>query len=99
MSINNIDSIIALFSSDKFEDALNAIEELIEYNPNDALLFNIRGACYAGLNQINLAIENYEKAIELNPEYAKAHYNLAGALHEINEFDASIQSYQNALFI
>ena len=56
MSINNIDSIIALFSSDKFEDALNAIEELIEYNPNDALLFNIRGACYAGLNQINLAI-------------------------------------------
>ena len=99
MSINNIDSIIALFSSDKFEDALNAIEELIEYNPNDALLFNIRGACYAGLQQINLAIENYEKAIELNPEYAKAHYNLAGALHEINEFDASIQSYQNALFI
>ena len=29
MSINNIDSIIALFSSEKFQDALNAIEELI----------------------------------------------------------------------
>jgi predicted O-linked N-acetylglucosamine transferase (SPINDLY family) len=99
MPINNIDSIIALFSSDMFEDALDAIEELIEEHPKDAVLFNIRGACYAGLQQMNLAVENYEKAIELNPEYAKPYYNLAGVLHEINEFDASIQSYQSALFI
>ncbi|MDC1015743.1 tetratricopeptide repeat protein [Candidatus Thioglobus sp.] len=99
MPSNNIDSIIALFSSGSFQDALNAIEELIEDNSNDALLFNIRGACYAALDQKNLAIENYEKAIKLNPGYAKAHYNLAGVLHELNDIDASIQSYQNALLI
>ncbi len=99
MSNKNIDPIIALFSSNKFQDALNAIEELIVDNSNDALLFNIRGACYAGLGQKNLAKENYEKAILVNPEYAKAHYNLAGALHELNDIDASIKSYQDALAI
>ena len=99
MTSNSIDSIIALFSSEKFQDALEAIEELIVENPNDALLFNIRGACYAGLNQIKIAKENYEKAILLNPRYAKAHYNLAGAYHELLDFDASIQSYQDALTI
>ena len=99
MHNKNIDSIIALFSSNKFQDALNAIEELIVDNPNDALIFNIRGACYAGLDQKNLAKENYEKAIAINPEYAKAHYNLAGALHELDEFEASIQSYEDALAI
>ena len=95
----NIDSIIALFSSEKFQDALDAIEELIVDNPKDALLFNIRGACFAGLDQKNLAIENYEKAIALNPGYAKAHYNLAGALYELHDFHASILSYQDALAI
>ena len=99
MHNKNIHSIIALFSSNKFQDALNAIEELIVDNPNDALIFNIRGACYAGLDQKNLAKENYEKAIAINPEYAKAHYNLAGALHELDEFEASIQSYEDALAI
>jgi Tfp pilus assembly protein PilF len=99
MSSKNIESIIALFSKEHFQEALDALEELINDRPNDALLFNVRGACFAGLDQMNLAKENYEKAIKLNPGYAKAHYNLAGALLEINEFDSSIQSYQNALFI
>ena len=99
MSANNIDSIIAIFSSKDFEGALNAIEKLIIDNPDDALIFNIRGACYAGLNQLNLAKENYEKAIELNPRYAKAHYNLAGALHELDKLELSIQSYQNSIDI
>ena len=99
MSISNIDSIVALFSSGKFQDALNAIEESIIENQNDALLFNIRGACYAGLNQINLAIENYKKAIAINPEYSKAHFNLAGVFHELDDFDAAIESYQNAILL
>lgn len=99
MTNSKIESIIALFSSEKFQDALNAIEELIVENPNDALLFNIRGACFAGLNQINLAKENYEKAIAINPEYSKAHFNLAGVFHELEEYDASISSYQKTLLI
>ena len=53
MSISNIDSIVALFSSEKFQDALNAIEELIVDNPNDALLFNIRGACYRFIRHLS----------------------------------------------
>ena len=97
MSINNIDSIIALFSSEKFQDALNAIEVLIEDNPNDALLFNIRGASYAGLGELNLAIKNYEKAIDLNSGYSKAHFNLAGVLHELDKYHDSVLSYQNAI--
>ena len=99
MSNNNIESILTLFSKQQFNEALDAIQELIDNDPYDALLFNIQGACYAGLNKFILAKESYIKAIVLNPEYAKAHYNLAGALHELDEFDASIQSYQNALVI
>ena len=99
MQDKNTESIIALFSNGKFQDALVEIEKVIFDRPNDALLFNIRGACYAGLDKLKIAKENYEKAIALNPEYSKAHFNLAGVLHELEEFDASIQSYQKALLI
>ena len=37
MTNSKIESIIALFSSEKFQDALNAIEDLIFENPNDAV--------------------------------------------------------------
>jgi len=99
MPLVKVDDILALFSKEQFQEALDALEELISEKPNDALLFNIRGACFAGLGQIILAKENYEKAIVLNPEYSKAHFNLAGALHELDEFDASIRSYQDSIVI
>ena len=99
MYSEKIESILALFSKNEFQKALDAIEEVINDDPNISMLFNIRGACYAGLNQLNIAKENYKKAISISPEYSKAHFNLAGVLHELDEFDASIQSYQNALGI
>ena len=89
MSNQSIDSILELFSKEHFQEALDAIDELIIDEPNDALLFNIRGACYAGLGQLIVAKKNYIKATEFNPQYSKAHFNLAGVLHELDEFDNS----------
>ena len=59
MQDQNIEPIIALYSSGEFQDALTAIEELIIEESNEALLFNIKGACYAGMENLNLAKENY----------------------------------------
>jgi len=43
---------------------------LIEINPTDALLFNMLGGCFASIGQTELAIVNYQTALELKPEYA-----------------------------
>ena len=93
MSNQSLDSILDLFSKEQFQEALDAIEEVVLDKSKEALLFNIRGACYAGLNNLKIAKENYEKAISLNPEYSKAYFNLAGVFHELEDLDASIQSY------
>jgi protein O-GlcNAc transferase len=94
-----IDDVLSIFSNNSFQEALDSIEAIKEEYPNEAILFNIQGACYAGLGHINKAIENYKKAIALNSGYSKAHFNLAGALHEIDQFDTSIKSYKDALII
>ena len=82
-----IDSTLELFTKGQMQEALDTLDILAKNYPEDALLFNIRGACYAGLGQKDAAVESYKKAVLLKPDYAKAHYNLGGALQEIGQLE------------
>jgi protein O-GlcNAc transferase len=98
-SQSEINSVITLFSSGQFQEALDKLTILTKENPNDSLLHNIAGACYAGLGQLDAAVKSYEKAIALNSDYAKAHFNLGGALHELGQLDEAVQSYESSIAI
>ena len=43
---------------------------LVKKNAGDALLFNMMGGCYLSLRQFENAIQSYEKALEIKPDYA-----------------------------
>ena len=75
-----IKPILKLFFSGQTQEALNAVEVLIKDYPNESLLFNISGACYASLGQFDAAVKDYEKAIAIKPDYSKAHFNLGCTL-------------------
>jgi len=45
------------------------------------------------------AIKSYKEAISIDPDYAKAYYNLAGTLQDMNEFEDSIENYKKSLEI
>ena len=75
----------------KFTEALNVFP-----NYYDAL--NGRGAAYKqGGKFDDLAMQDYEKAIQMNPENGSAHYNKAFLLEEQNDFDGAIKSYTKAI--
>ena len=69
-SENKILSVIYFFSQGKISEALDTIDLLIKINSNDALLFNMRGGCYASMGQNDKAIENYQRALDIEPKYA-----------------------------
>jgi len=96
-SQEKIDHILNLFKSNKIQQALDFIDSLSKDYPDNSLLFNIRGACYAGLGQLDIAVQNYEKAISIKPEYAKAHYNLGSVLQELGKLHDSVKSYENSI--
>ena len=83
-----------LFTSGQMQAALDALDILSKDYPDESILFNIRGACYAGLGQKDAAVDSYKKAVFLKPDYAKAHYNLAGAFQELNQLHDSVKSYK-----
>ena len=92
-----IDYVLNLFKSDQIQQALDFIDTLSKDYPDESLLFNIRGACYAGLGQLDIAVQSYEKALSIKPDYAKAHYNLGSVLQELDKLHDSAKSYENAI--
>ena len=68
-SQNQLDEVMELFSNSQFDSAQMLVQKLIENFPNDALLFNISGACFNEMGQIDLAINNFEKALLIKSDY------------------------------
>ena len=96
---SEFDSIISLFSNGSFQEALDEIATLTKIFSEDPVLLNISGACFAGLGELGSAMNCYKNAIAIKPDYAKAHYNLAGTLHELGQLEESVKSYESSLMI
>lgn len=70
---------------------------IIKLFPPIARVYNNRGFQLQQRGQIKAAIEDYRRAIRLNPGYAEAHYNLADAYEEIPDYDKALDEYQRAI--
>jgi DNA-binding winged helix-turn-helix (wHTH) protein/Flp pilus assembly protein TadD len=70
---------------------------LVKSLPSIARYLNNRGFQLQQRGQIKAAIEDYQRAIRLNPGYAEAHYNLADAYEEIPDYDKALEEYQRAI--
>lgn len=99
LSIQQINSVISLYSEGKIEQAIDEIKELNERFPNEPTLFNIIGACYKTLGDLHSAAKMFEIAVKINPKYAEAHFNLGVILKALGRIDQAIRSYQKAISI
>ena len=93
---SQLDLIISLFSNGKVQEALDQIDSIIKDKPNDAILFNIMGACYAHIWEPIMAIKQYEKAVEIDPNYSEAYSNLGITLQELGELEKAIENFEKA---
>jgi len=95
----HLQSIISLFTQGQLQQALSESSQLLERFPNSVVLYNIAGACNAGLMQFDAAIRSYKKALKINPVYADAYSNMGNALKGKGDLEEAIQSYKQALKI
>ncbi|MDC0983524.1 tetratricopeptide repeat protein [Candidatus Thioglobus sp.] len=96
---NNLVSIINDINKGRTDKALVALDKLIKSFPDEALLFNLRGACHEAMNQFDQSIESFSKALEIHPHYEEALYNLGVVQKKAGKPDDAINSYQRAIGI
>jgi len=97
LSKEQIDSVIALYSKGQYQEAIDQIIVLDEVYPNVPLLFNLIGACYKELGQLELSIKMFETAVSIKPNYAEAHKNLGITLRDLGQLDVAVESLKRAI--
>ena len=94
-----IDSVILLYSNGKIEEAIDEIKALNKKYPNIPILFNILGACYKSLGQLDSAAQMFRTASEIKPDYSEAYFNLGVVLRGLSQLESSIEAYKKAIKI
>ena len=78
----------------RWEEAIASYDKALEIQPNDANTFYSKACCYALEGNVDLAIENLQQAINLNPnEYREAAKtdSVFDGIRGDNRFQALIQ--------
>ena len=91
-----IDHLTNLFHQGKVEQTLDKAQGLLKQFPNAFILHKICGITHASLNHNDAAIESYKKAINIQPESAQVHFNMAVVLQDTGALEAAISSYAQA---
>ena len=97
LSKEQVNSVMALYSSGQIQEAIDKIKALNNDYPNVPLLFNLLGACYISLGQLDSAAKMFETAIAIKSDYAEAHFNLGVTFKEMGQLDAAVESYKKAV--
>ena len=92
-----VDEVIDLYSAGNIQEAINKIKELNEDYPNVPLLFNILGACYKALGQIDAAATMFKTAFTIKLDYAEAHFNYGVCQKIMGNNESAVESYKNAV--
>ena len=99
LPMNKIQLAVSFINSGQIKEAIEIVEPLIKNFPNESLLYNIRGVCSHSCQNYKVAIDDFQKAVELNSGYAEAYYNLGVSYGDLGEIESAKKAYKNALRI
>jgi tetratricopeptide (TPR) repeat protein len=88
--------IIALYSANKLEDAYNMISKIPE-DERDYEIWYLLGNLSQDFNNDTNAAFFLQKSIRMNPEFDKAHYNLANIYLKEKKYNSAVNEYKNAI--
>ena len=89
---------MAYWEKDCIEKAIIFYSKAIELDSSYDIAYNNLGVVFLdGLGDANRAAEYFKTAIEINPEYVLAHFNLARSHEILNEKITAAKQYQKTL--
>jgi len=94
---------LALHQAGNLGDAEALYRAVLASDPKNAevlpahLAYNNLGAILQKTRRYDEALTNYNKAIALKPDYAKAYYNRGNALQDLKHYDEALASYEKAI--
>lgn len=73
---NHLEQAQALDTQGKYADALRECDLALQQSPDDAVPHNFRGLLLESLSREEEALQAYQRAVELNPDFQDAKENV-----------------------
>ncbi|KAE9556615.1 hypothetical protein FO519_000021 [Halicephalobus sp. NKZ332] len=87
----------SLFQKGDYPGALKHYNEAIKRNPENAVIYSNRAACYQKLMEFHKCIEDCDTCIKKDPKFVKAYLRKGTALIALREFTRAQRVYEEAL--
>jgi len=98
-SAAGINLAIALFNKGEFKQSMELLRSLVAAYPlNPMIRFNI-GRIYYTTDKLDLAAEEYKKAVDLYPDYAQAHYSLGQTNMKLGKRKEAVKHFKEVIRI
>ena len=92
-SSSSLDRGNMFYRNSEYVSAADAFSEAIARNPRSAAAWNNRAAARLRMGEVNNAIADYNKAIELAPNDAEIYYNRGNGLVAAGQYKEAIAAY------
>ncbi|PIR31708.1 MAG: hypothetical protein COV36_07460 [Alphaproteobacteria bacterium CG11_big_fil_rev_8_21_14_0_20_44_7] len=92
-----LNNLLALAAEEAPLEALAELDELQRRSPNLAVIYAQKAYIYADLSDYEKAIENFARALEVEPDNADYQYNLAIILDQNGHREDAARIYQNLI--
>lgn len=89
----------AFYAEGRIAEALQVANPFIASQKADVFLLNLAAVCHQRLGNPEQAISCWHKALQINPNYADAYYNLGNLFNELKQFKEAEAPYRQALRI
>ena len=82
-----------------WHDSLSLFNHALNVTKNNYRVHNMRGTAYADLGNYSKAIEDYSRAIKIEPGYPEAYYNRGKDYAQTGNFKQAVEDYTKAIAI
>ncbi|KAL0068818.1 hypothetical protein AAF712_004148 [Marasmius tenuissimus] len=90
---------VLFYTDEDYPKAQDCFKAALSVRPNDWLLYNRVGATIANQGSAEDALEYYHRALELNPAYIRARYNLGISCISMRKYDEAAHHIFHALVL
>ena len=87
---------LALFNQKDYDAAIVHLEKTLALGFEDAHIHNFLGICYSQMQMLTKAAEEHRRAIELDPNLAEGHLNLAYDYQLLHQREKAYAEYRKA---
>lgn len=86
------------FDTNQYMQAVEAYDKALELDGNDPNVLTDQGVMFRKLGWYDRAVQNFEKAYQLNPGHSQSLYNLGIVYrYDLNDFDKAIAAWEKFL--